>query len=59
MEFGEREAGAPQIAGPPGEEGVVAAGGLGPALQDVPGDDGPREPVVRVRSQPKRRPRAR
>lgn len=31
------------------EEGVVPAGGLGAALQDVPGDDGPGEGVVVVR----------
>lgn len=48
MEFGEGETGVPQIAGPPGEAGVVAARRLGPALQDVPGDDSPREPVVRI-----------
>ncbi len=32
-----------------GEEGVVAAGGLGAAFQDVTGDDGAGEAVVRVR----------
>ncbi len=43
MDLGEGEAGAAQVES--AEVRVVAAGGLGPALQDVPGDDGPGERV--------------
>lgn len=49
MDLGERKAGAAELFGRVlGEEGVVAAGRLGPALQHMPGDHGPREPVVVV-----------
>lgn len=49
VEFGEGEAGAVQAGGGVvGEEGVVAAGGLGAAFEDVSGDDGSGEAVVVV-----------
>lgn len=49
MDLGERKAGAAELFGRVlGEEGVVAAGRLGPALQHMSGDHGPREPVVVV-----------
>lgn len=43
MDLGEREAGTADVVG--AEEGVVPAGRLRTALQDVPGDHGPREGV--------------
>lgn len=50
VEFGERESRVTKARRVVvGEEGVVAAGGLGAAFQDVTGDDGAGEAVVRVR----------
>lgn len=47
MDLRERETGPPQVTGVMlGEERVVAAGRLRPALQDVPGDDRTGQPVV-------------
>ncbi len=44
VDLREREPGAADVR--VAEEGVVPAGGLRPALQHVPGDDGARQPVV-------------
>ena len=54
MQLGEREAGPAAAVGQLGEEREVAAGRLGPALQDVAGHGRPGQGVQIDRVQPKR-----
>ena len=59
VQFGDGEAGVAHVEAVAGEERVVAAGGLGAALQDVAGDDSPgkRDPGRRAPSRSGRLPR--